>query len=488
MTDITLTSTSSIAAVNYNWAGPNGFTSNEQNPTVSEAGEYLLTVTTTDTGCSATATVNVTIPDCEYDLALIKILAPEQSASVSVGDSVDFIVKVTNQGAVNSGDFTVMDRLQEGLAFVSADMNGIHNNGVVTWELSDLEPGAFIELAIRVNVTTLGTGKFVNWAEISADSGDDEDSTPDNNTGLGFTSPNDLVENHNDMMLDNSPTDEDDNDFEEILIERGIFTLTRVYLQGPTMGADNAGGNTTLLMRDDLRIDQVIPTSEPYTTMIGYQHIGDGGNETVETSVFEIEGADAVVDWVVIELRDANDPTQILSTRTALLQRDGDVVDTDGTSPVYFENMEDGSYYVAVRHRNHLGIMTAQAVDLSSDNSPMVDFSDPTTITYGQHAQVSMGDKMAMWAGNVNNTGTILFQGPSATPNAVFFDVLTDANNTDAQANYVKFGYHQSDVNLSCTSAFQGIDNEVNPIFFNILQHPDNTQLISNYGITEQLP
>src|SRR5690606_39914794 len=42
----------------YSWSGPGGFTSNDQNPTVSAPGSYVLTVTGTN-GCTNTATATV---------------------------------------------------------------------------------------------------------------------------------------------------------------------------------------------------------------------------------------------------------------------------------------------------------------------------------------------------------------------------------------------------------------------------------------------
>jgi len=50
----------------FSWSGPNSFTSNLQNPSISNApaaasGTYILTVTNTTTGCSSTASVTVTV-------------------------------------------------------------------------------------------------------------------------------------------------------------------------------------------------------------------------------------------------------------------------------------------------------------------------------------------------------------------------------------------------------------------------------------------
>ncbi len=48
--------------VEYSWTGPNGFVSSEQNPTVSTAGEYTVTVTD-ENGCMDTATATVVVDD-----------------------------------------------------------------------------------------------------------------------------------------------------------------------------------------------------------------------------------------------------------------------------------------------------------------------------------------------------------------------------------------------------------------------------------------
>ncbi len=51
----------------------------------------------------------------------------------------------------------------------------------------------------------------------------------------------------------------------------------------------------------------------------------------------------------------------VLQTRSALVQRDGDIVDIDGVSPVTFNNVASANYVIAVRHRNHLGLSTDPA-------------------------------------------------------------------------------------------------------------------------------
>ncbi len=58
----TLTSSSSTANVTFQWTGPNGFSSTEQNPAVTLPGEYFLVVTG-ENGCSAETSVQVTVDE-----------------------------------------------------------------------------------------------------------------------------------------------------------------------------------------------------------------------------------------------------------------------------------------------------------------------------------------------------------------------------------------------------------------------------------------
>ena len=76
-----------------------------------------------------------------------------------------------------------------------------------------------------------------------------------------------------------------------------------------------------------------------------------------------------IVDWVLIELRTGTASGTKVGTRAAFLKSDGTIVDIDGTSPVRFAGLTEGNYYVVVRHRNHLAIMSANAIPLSGSSS-----------------------------------------------------------------------------------------------------------------------
>jgi hypothetical protein len=58
-TTVTLTTTTNANTPAFNWTGPNGYTSTEQNPVVNIAGDYTVAVTDPTTGCSSTNTALV---------------------------------------------------------------------------------------------------------------------------------------------------------------------------------------------------------------------------------------------------------------------------------------------------------------------------------------------------------------------------------------------------------------------------------------------
>ena len=150
-----------------------------------------------------------------------------------------------------------------------------------------------------------------------------------------------------------------------------VTVAAKVFFEGPFNAATNK-------MKDDLRSLGVMAavTTEPYTGL-GFTHIGGGGGEIVNSSVFNTTGDNAIVDWIMVELRSASDPNIVLHTRAALIQVDGDIVDLDGVSPVVFTSATAKNYYIGIRHRNHLAIKTNAVIDLSTGN--LLDFSDKTT-------------------------------------------------------------------------------------------------------------
>lgn len=173
----------------------------------------------------------------------------------------------------------------------------------------------------------------------------------------------------------------------------------------------------TILMRDDLRTLSDFPLTSPY-----------GTGESIAPLVLATTEADAIVDWIKIELRDPTDPTMVVATRSALIQRDGDIVDLDGVSPVALAY--SGDYYVVIDHRNHLGIMSAEPLSLSGSVS--YDFTTAQHQAYGTNAMMDMDGVYGMIGGDANGSNSI-----SAADRAETWNYRNIS------------GYYDHDVNLS---------------------------------------
>ena len=246
----------------------------------------------------------------------------------------------------------------------------------------------------------------------------------------------------------------------------GVSVSARVFLQGPFNSVNGT-------MNDGLRTAGLIPATEPFTTF-GFAHTGGGGGETLAAGVTAVTGNNAIVDWVLLELRHATTPAQVLATRSALLQRDGDIVATDGVSPVTFA-AGAGSYRLAVRHRNHLGVMTAAA--LTMDEVPVsVDFTSAATGTYGTNARAAIGSVRALWTGNAVRDATVKYTGSGNDRDAILLGVgSTTPNNT-------AIGYLLSDTNMDGQVKYTGSGNDRDAILTNVGSTTPNATR------TEQLP
>jgi hypothetical protein len=151
---------------------------------------------------------------------------------------------------------------------------------------------------------------------------------------------------------------------------------TRIFLSGPFSGGS---------MLTTLNTNNFITDDQPYNISPWNYN----GSEFV-TPGFLSTHPD-IVDWVLLELRTGTESTTIVGRRAAFLKSDGSIVDIDGTSQVNFEYLIEGNYYLVIRHRNHLAVMSANLISLSSTSSQLYDFSIAQTQAYGTNAMKDLG-------------------------------------------------------------------------------------------------
>jgi hypothetical protein len=164
----------------------------------------------------------------------------------------------------------------------------------------------------------------------------------------------------------------------------------RVFLEGSFNGTN---------MDVDLCSDE-IPLYQPYNN----SPWDYPGGENL-TSVPE-----GVVDWLLIELRDAPSAAEatgatVISRQAALVMDDGSVVGLNGTGDLLFYSSISNNLYVVIWHRNHLGIMSATALT-ESGGVYSCDFTINATQAYNS-GQKDLGGVFGMIAADANADGEV---------------------------------------------------------------------------------
>ena len=255
-----------------------------------------------------------------------------------------------------------------------------------------------------------------------------------------------------------------------------------VLLQAKAMlqGAYNA---TTKLMNDKLRnsdansignfpTTNVIPTTDPYRTVpYNFIHTNNTLTETVLSNDFsnpfidQLNPENNIVDWVFVELRSAVSPgNTVIQTRSALIQRDGDIVELDGVSPLYFKNISEGNYTVAIKHRNHLAMCTNPAAftqSLSSvANTPTLDFTSLASANIMGIAGLNYFNQNGnnfLYAGNANLNGNIRWNAPYSDKDYILNTVLY--KNAE---NILLNSYSEGDIDLDREVRWNGPNSDIN--------------------------
>ncbi|MEM9258571.1 MAG: PKD domain-containing protein, partial [Bacteroidota bacterium] len=229
-----------------------------------------------------------------------------------------------------------------------------------------------------------------------------------------------------------------------------VSVLVRAFLGGNyDLGANQ--------MTDALRSQGLLPPVEPYTAM-GYLHKLGGGQEAVDPPLLNQTGPNAPVDYVVIEIRHQADPALKLASQTCLITRSGQVIDTQGNPPSFAGLLPD-DYFVALFHRNHLPVMTQDPVALQQAPQ-QVDFANPGTPTFGQHARMDLGGPFGLWPGDADFDGQIVYSGAGTDVNAISTVVFLNDANGGFSPSFPLTGYHPQDLNLDGQVIYSGSGTE----------------------------
>ncbi|MBI2281161.1 MAG: gliding motility-associated C-terminal domain-containing protein [Bacteroidetes bacterium] len=103
-----------VSGANYDWTGPNGFVSSNQNPvilsaTALEAGTYTLTVTDITCSSSSSSNITVVINDCSTDTSnVLDFNIPEGFSPNNDGTNDLFVIRGIDRFPANT--FVIFNR------------------------------------------------------------------------------------------------------------------------------------------------------------------------------------------------------------------------------------------------------------------------------------------------------------------------------------------------------------------------------------------
>lgn len=189
----------------------------------------------------------------------------------------------------------------------------------------------------------------------------------------------------------------------------GLPDLNRLYFAARVI-MEGAWRQEKESMDYELRQRDLIPTTPPDT----YPYNLDP-NRLALYGPGKVIVPDSVVDWVLIEFRDdAIAPTKKYY-RTCFLKYDGNLVDINGTTKIdlteeYAQNIQDDntkSFYVAIHHRNHLAVMTQDAILISKSNNDIVDLTNVSNAWGGTLKPIGFKNGnvvFGMYGGNLPNS------------------------------------------------------------------------------------
>ncbi|QQS35546.1 MAG: right-handed parallel beta-helix repeat-containing protein [Ignavibacteriales bacterium] len=162
----------------------------------------------------------------------------------------------------------------------------------------------------------------------------------------------------------------------------------KIFLEAPFLSGS---------MNTNLRNQGYVPLTQPYN-VAPWSY---SGNESVASIPA------GVVDWILLEFRTGTSSSTVAARRAAFLKSDGSITDLDGSSTITLNGLAAGYYYLVIKHRNHLPIMSATPVALT-ESSALYDFSDSQGKAYGSNSMVSLGSGLyGLFSGDGDLNGSI---------------------------------------------------------------------------------
>ncbi len=156
-----------------------------------------------------------------------------------------------------------------------------------------------------------------------------------------------------------------------------------------------ASGN----MNNNLQASGLLPSAQPYN----YPPFNYNGNETNQSSRNDI------TDWVLLEVRENQNPQNVVQRQAVLLTQSGQLLSADGNTNILFPSLSTGNYYLAIRHKSHLGVISSVTIPLGPTTPVSYDYTSAVSQALGneQLDNLPNSNQVGLFAGDFDNNGLI---------------------------------------------------------------------------------
>ncbi|MEM9718980.1 MAG: DUF5060 domain-containing protein [Bacteroidota bacterium] len=259
----------------------------------------------------------------------------------------------------------------------------ITNPGTYTMEISERSAGHKVDRIALYKVDTYGTGipgATLDGPASTKGQGEVKAASEDSPYNVSITVANSC-----------NPSRDTTINFTWYVSDEPLNATCRakLYLEGiydPMQGT----------MSQSLLQEGLVPLSQPFTEA-PYAY---AGNEAVSSI------PSTVSDWVYVEMREVGNVANILAQRAAFLSASGQILELDGTVGISFPGLPSGMYHLAVYHKSHMGVLSAQPISYSA-NTQEYDFTQSIDQAMGNLQQKPLGTAFGLYAGDYDGSGIL---------------------------------------------------------------------------------
>lgn len=328
-----------------------------------------------------------------FDLALVKQLATGQSAAVNPGDTIKYIISVSNQGMEPAYGVEIIDYLPDELTYdpniIANQINGwYYVFGNPTNVIDSIPVGWTYNIAIELVLDGYLTQPcIINAAEITRA---DNDRNPNNDPPADVDSTPDQWPDNDifggDNVVDNTNNDEDDHDTEKIIICAKVHANDDQFICIGDTATISANGGSSFTWEPAATLDDptaIDPRAFPLVTTTYYVTITDPAGCYVEDSVLVEVGtmldADAGPDIRICE----GESTQLNATGGVSYSWSPttDLTCTDCPNPIAHP---DTTITYVVTVTNALGCVGTDSVTVTVGAEFLADAGNPGWVCLGQ--------------------------------------------------------------------------------------------------------